>query len=449
MSLNPIWAGMEYSKRIPFLNSGVRYALLGLILVAWSAARADELWLRDGTRMLDGRLVRMSIDGFVFQSPENPNPTVYPLDAIQKVVTLSEKRVEAEKWLALYGEPLFRIRSRLQRCDYVAALDPAEALYAKMRTRPSQAAFMVYQALVWGRVASGRREAALEPYVFALECLRTGKARREAFPGPRIPQIDERTGITTDLLPVWFDPASASEQLPLVHAAISKTAKPRAEGLRIYYATLCLAMGDKDRAMKALGEGMKQSDLVDQFAEIVKAQMEVQEGVLGPGFQELASSLNNHRHSGRPLALYWQGRGKLIDSRNEIRRTGIASLLAIPANYASEQPALSVAALELARRETFSQGDLEATQTLENEIRFRFGKEIKSLLPPDEGPTTEVVATMIDDEQLSDLIPSPDDLSEETSESGTSEADKAPRLNLESSKQSANLERMSEAAQKK
>ena len=59
-------------------------------------------------------------------------------------------------------------------------LPHAEALEARYAGRRSETAYMVFQALMWSRLAVGRREAALAPYLRCFDLPERGGRRRQA-----------------------------------------------------------------------------------------------------------------------------------------------------------------------------------------------------------------------------------------------------------------------------
>ena len=149
------------------------------------------------------------------------------------------------------GEPLYRIRQRLSVGDYRGALPHAEAVYRQYADRESPTAYMVMQSPMWGRLAACRREDSLEPY---LRCVEYPQRRNGpvSLPGERRLAHDPKTGLSTELLPVWFDERAAQAVLPTVFQAIGRMQRPRPEGSNIYYATLALAAGQPEQADRAL-----------------------------------------------------------------------------------------------------------------------------------------------------------------------------------------------------
>ena len=133
-------------------------------------------------------------------------------DDIETARLAEDKQAEFERLRKELGEPLYRIRQRLSVGDYRGALPHAEAVYRQYADRESPTAYMVVQALMWGRLAAGRREEALEPYLRCVEYLRRMKGS-VSLPGERRLAHDPKTGLSPELLPVWFDERAAQTAL--------------------------------------------------------------------------------------------------------------------------------------------------------------------------------------------------------------------------------------------
>ena len=85
--------------------------------------------------------------------------------------------------LAELGLPLLRIRQRMKTEDYRGAAGPADELLPKYLGRPSDTAFVVTLAATWGRIASGRQEEALVPYLYCLEWIKRRQGRQYPLAG--------------------------------------------------------------------------------------------------------------------------------------------------------------------------------------------------------------------------------------------------------------------------
>ena len=207
-------------------------------LPASTAIAAGRIILRNTKIYRNPVIVKMDQDGVALQGG-----TTLTWDVIESG-KLDAKQAEFDGFLKDLGNNLFRIRQRMEVGDYKGLLMHAEKVYARYRGRSSDTALMVCHALMWSRLSHGQREMAVEPYLQAFELVRTSK--RKGPPGRRALRVDMKTGISEEILPVWFDAAAAKKSLPAVVKTIAKMKKPVPEGIRIYYGTLALAAGDSE-----------------------------------------------------------------------------------------------------------------------------------------------------------------------------------------------------------
>ena len=322
-------------------------ALLAVLAPALPAQAADRLILRNLNILLDRTVKAIDEDGLLLDAPRKGGSDRITWDEVERgTVALDQPRFDA--LLKELGPPLYRIRQRLKIGDYESLSDPAEALYPRFSARKSQTAYMVCQAAMWSRIALGQREAAVEPYLRCFELLRSGAARTGNLPGQRRLEFEPQTGISSDLLPVWFDAAAAKAALPGVEEAIRGLSQPRPEGSYVYYASLAFAANDSAAAERVLNSIRGEKALEAAWRAIILAQQEWSAGAPGaPGayISALRAAAHSYPDSSRPVALYWVGLADSQSADESICRDGILALLTLPAEFGRAQPELAAAGL--------------------------------------------------------------------------------------------------------
>jgi hypothetical protein len=309
-------------------------ALVGLsvaaVLSPAAICAADRLILRNLDFVLDRTVVEIDEDGVRLDAALPSGSDRLTWDQIERgTVALDQTRFN--QLLGELGLPLYRIRQRLKIGDYEALTEPAEAVYPRFANRRSQSAFMVAQALAWSRLASGRREAAIEPLLRTCELLRGGSVQAGNLPGERSPLLDPATSLTPELTPVWFDAVAAKEALPAVQQAIRTMTQPRPTGVYVYYATLALAAGQPAEAARVLDSLRGDDPLLSQWRAIILAQREVQSGTPGTAVAALQALRPDLTSDCRPAALYWLGLAQVASSDEATIRDGLLDLLSLPA----------------------------------------------------------------------------------------------------------------------
>lgn len=319
-------------------------ALLAITAPAIPAPAADRLILRNLDILLDRTVKAFDEDGLLLDSPRKGGSDRITWDEVERgTIALDQPRFDA--LLNELGPPLYQIRQRLKIGDYESLAEPAELLYPRFAERKSQTAYMVCQAVMWSRMATGQREAAVEPYLRCLELLKTGAARAGSLPGNRRLEFESQIGISPDLLPVWFDADAAKAALPGVEKAIRGLSQPRAEGAYVYYASLAFAANDFAAAERVLGSIRGETAQAAHWRAIILAQQELSAGSPGSSTSALRAAAHSHPDSCRPAALYLVG---LADSQSPDEATcrdGILALLTLPAEYGRSQPELAAAGL--------------------------------------------------------------------------------------------------------
>lgn len=338
-------------------------ALLGFV---GQVRAADRIVLRNLEILTDKTVTEFNEDGI--QLDDGSRLT---WDVIERAKVAS-RQADFDRMLSELGTHLYRIRQRLKVGDYRGLVTHAEALYPRYANRWSDTAYMVCQALMWGRIASGQREAALEPYLQCFQWHRKcrSQGRKVELPGERRLQVDLARGVTAELAPVWFDQPAAAKALPAVAAAIRALETPRPPGIRVYYGTLALTAGQPETAAKAL-EGLEG---MEAMKAIIAAQDEVMRSEVGSGVERLRSQLGDLDAETQPLALYWLGRAKLIDSNRQVREEGLLNLLKVVAVFGDKQPELAAAGLYEAMQVLARDGDSKGSIAVRRELLDRYGQ---------------------------------------------------------------------------
>jgi hypothetical protein len=350
-----------------------------------TAAAADRIILRNLQIISDKKVVSFDEDGVRLEGGRSLG-----WDEIERGTVAPADQEAFNRLLADLGDHLFRIRRRLEDGDYKSAppaddegkpaadykslLTECEAVYPRFVGRQGRTAYMVFQGLMWARLEAGRREDALEPYLDCHEHLRAVGAAKAVLPGKRRLNVDADTGITPELLPVWFDARAAKAAMPRVLAAVSRMKKPLPDAARVYYGTLALAAGQQREALPVL-EGIQEGQpAMAPWREIAMAQREVLSGKPGQSVGRLEKSLATVGTSARPAALYWLGMAGVASDLPAAKRDGVLRLLHLPALYGKTHPDLAAAGLYQSIGTLAELKDTAGAGSLRRELLGRYGQ---------------------------------------------------------------------------
>jgi len=352
----------------------LRNAVLSFAICFWlftaTANAADRLILRNLDIIIDRTVTALDEDGLVLDAPRPGGSNRIAWDEVERgKVAVDQSRFDA--LLADLGPPLYRIRQRLKIGDYDAVSEPAELLYPRFAGRKSQTAYLVCQATMWSRVAAGRREDAVEPYLRCFELLRSRVASGNGLPGTRRLKTDAATALSSELAPVWFDSAAAKSALAPVQQAIRDLMQVRPIGVYVYYATLAVAAGETSEVERILPL-LNGASGGATWQSIIRAQQELSSNSLGPAIEQLRSQRNTWPALCRPIALLVLGQADAQSANEEVCRDGILSLLALPAIYGSEQPELAAAGLYHAATALDKLKDASGAAAVRRELASRY-----------------------------------------------------------------------------
>ena len=336
------------------------------------ADAADRIILRNLELIADRTVVSVDEDGARLDAPRALGSDRVTWDEIERGRVSPELQEEFDRLRTELGPPLYKLRQRLRIGDYAGLLEPAEKLYATYAERRSQTAYLVCQSLVWGRLAAGKREQAVEPLLRCVELLDSGAAEANRLPGSRRLRIDASSPLCGDLPPVWLNPVAVKEALPAVQKLIREPAQRRPSQAYLYYASLASEAGEFDEASKVLGALSRPDDGARQAQQLIRAQIEIQRKLPGGATSGLEQTAAGTHPLAAELASYWRGMHLLGSSDADLQRDGLLALLAIPAKDPAQQSELAAAALHQAARALDSLGDATGGQSVRRELRTRY-----------------------------------------------------------------------------
>jgi len=317
------------------------WACLGLACVGGAAQAADRIVLRDLTIITNRTVKQLDVDGVLLDDGRLLN-----WGEIESGRVADQEAFNAS--LKKLGPPLLRLRQRLKTGDYPGLLESAEEVYPLYAERSSPTAYLVFQSLMWGRLANRERALSVAPYLRCYNYLVLNKGNVGDLPGKRRLDYDPRTGLSNELPPVWFDEDQAKKAIPDVLAAVRDMKVARPDGVYLYYASLLASAGSPAEAERFLGAVKGQSPVTRELQAIVRAQGEVIAGKQGSHLGKLASVVDDLSPNTRPLAMYWLGRFRLNEAKSpDEKRAASLELLYLPALYGEDQPELSAAAIYL------------------------------------------------------------------------------------------------------
>jgi hypothetical protein len=342
-----------------------------LLALLSSADAADRIILRNLELLADRTVLSVDEDGARLDAPRAGGSDRVTWDEIERGRVSPELQAEFDRLKSELGPPLYQLRQRLRIGDYAGLLEPAEKLYETFAERRSQTAYLVCQSLMWGRLAAGQREQAVEPLLRCVVLLESGAADAQRLPGARHLLLDSSSPLCGDLPPAWLKPDAAREVLPAVQKLVRELPKRPSEAY-VYYASLAAEAGEFDEARKVLDALASPADGDRQAQQLIRAQLEIQRRLPGGATSGLAQTAGGARSLASELAEYWRGMYLLSSSDADLKRDGLLALLSIPATDPTQQSELAAAALHQSARALESLGDVAGGQAVRRELAARY-----------------------------------------------------------------------------
>jgi len=343
---------------------------LGIVILATAAPAADRIILRNLELVADKTVVSVDEDG-VRLDGKRAGTDLLTWDEIERGRVGETLQPQFDKLLAELGPPLYRLRRRLKIGDYEGLEEPAEKVYPRYGNRDGQTAYLVCQATMWGRLAHGKREAAVEPYLRCLELLRSGTAKESLLPGSRRLATGSDVPYCLDLAPVWLHAAEAQKALPGVQEAIKKMAIPRPDEAYLYYVSLALAAGDFAGAQKVLPAIQAKEPLSAELRDVILAQQEAEQKMPGRNLAALRLRLTKLHPANRLLAHYWLGQAGMAGDM-VAQRDAALEFLAVAALAEDRDPELAAAGLYHALLILDKLKDTAASTAVRRELLARY-----------------------------------------------------------------------------
>ena len=346
--------------------------------IAGQCPAADRIILRNLELVADKTVLFLDEDGVKLDGKRPGGIDLIPWDEIERGRVSGKLQPEFDKHLAELGPLLYRLRQRLKIGDYEGLYETAEKVYPRFAPRQSQTAYMVCQATMWGRLARGKREAAVEPYLRCLELLRSGMAKEALLPGSRRLAAGADAPYCLDLAPIWLDAAAAKEALPGVQEAIKKMGSPRPDEAYLYYISLALAAGDLPAAQKVFPAVQGKDQLATEFRDVLLAQQEVQSKKAGSHIKDLESRLPKLHPASRLLAHFWLGKSRADSAgttatADPLRlRDAALDFLTVAALAEDRDPELAAAGLYQALQVLDKLKDTAAADVVRRELLGRY-----------------------------------------------------------------------------
>ncbi|PQO36686.1 hypothetical protein [Blastopirellula marina] len=333
-----------------------------------ATAHADRLILRDLT------LVRnVTVIGFDEEGVKVTDNNLIPWYEIERGTVSPEKQADFDRLREELGVPLFRIHQRLKVGDYAGAQEPAEQVFPRYKDRNSNVAYLVCQATMWGRLANGERAAALEAYFCCLRILRAVRGEVSKLPGERRLDFDKTTGLTSDLLPLFFDQQKAAQAFPLADAAAKQLGRGAPDGVFVYLASLAIA-AEKYPEAETWQKKIRSGNLIlKEWPELLSAYTLVQSGKLAEARQQLEPKIHAFQPWNQPVAWYLLGISGTHSKEFVAIENGILDLLHLPAIYGHEHPELSAAALAEADQALQRIQQADKASRLRHQLLFFYG----------------------------------------------------------------------------
>lgn len=351
-----------------------------------SLAHADRLILRDLTLIQN-----VTVIGFDEEGVKVTDKSLIPWHEIELGTVSPDKQADFDRLRDELGIPLFRIHQRLKVGDYAGAREPAEQVFPRYKDRDSSAAYMVCQATMWGRLAEGDRATALEAYFCCLRILRGNKADINQLPGSRRLNYEKSTGLTSDLLPIFFNKEKAAEGIPGAIASAKSLGSGTPDGVFVYLSSLLITAQQYPEAEIWTKKIRSGNSILKEWPELLSAYTFIQTGELGEARNLLEPKIHALQRGNQPVAWYLLGLSGTRSKDFVAIENGVLDLLHLPAIYGQQHPELSAAALAEANQALQRIQQTDQATSIRQQLLFFYGgtlhaEQLRTQLQPTSNP---------------------------------------------------------------
>ena len=356
------------------MNVGLRAELIAVILTVSAVGFARPMPAQDtivlrSLEVAGGKVAELTDAGIAFEDGRR-----IPWQQALKSNLGSPLKSEFEKQVAEKGWPLFRTDQLLRNKDLLGLQNTAEMLHGRLQTEPAaftdEERFLILVAAFKSRVATGRRPDAVLPFLRAARIRRQKKVTEDKCVAFGFSDASMSVGVTTEILPVWFDQEAARNAAKQVEPLV-KSDLTGSTGELYYLASLHLKAGDL-LAAKLLIKQLENrtSPLPKGWREILQTQFDIADGRSVSAISRLQKQLDSFPIALRMTANYLIGveLGKDPQSLD----LAVLTLLKIPAAEQQKLSALNAAALYQASQLLQKDGQEGEVLTVENELLNRF-----------------------------------------------------------------------------
>ena len=207
----------------------------------------SNIILRD-LSLIEGR----EITSFDFQSIKLDDNTQLGWDQVFRATVQPERQAEFDKNIKELGLPLFRLRQRIAIGDWNRLNEIADRLMVRYSGVDSPTGKTVCIATMKGRLETRSRAAAVLPFLMA--CAKSAELSPQTLEAIGITNAELQSGISNQILPVWFDLRAVEKQKDAIVAYSQEPGVTLPPGGNIYLASFCIALEQWDQAKQYLDQ---------------------------------------------------------------------------------------------------------------------------------------------------------------------------------------------------
>lgn len=335
--------------------------------------KADEIVLRNLAVLSDVTVKKVDLDGILLNDGRQ-----IAFDSIKDASLANQ--AEFDEVFEKYGDPLFRVRIRLERKDHENFGDLLSQLLPAYGNRTSASATLVQIAEFWHQIEQGKMVNAVQAHyrLYKLIILREENAKLAIslnFP------IESDDGHSIWISPFDFDRKAVAESWDSIVKSYASLPTPHPSGLDYYFFVMAqinesTVAAELKPARLNLTGAEKRALIAQQVLMKVSVDEPSVQGEIGTLLRSFKMDTTQAQSPiQKAIGLYFRGKLELISDANP-KSDGLLSLLRIHAEIGEATPAISAAAL--ADVERFLRNKLPANdaKSVSKELLSRYPSSI-------------------------------------------------------------------------
>lgn len=348
----------------------VRITVVGFITPLVAGMIASDSWGQVIVVLRDFSTPLAAVAGFDEDGVRLENNDVIAWDRIAQVSGAGADQAQADEWLRTIGDPLSRVRWRMEIGDFAGARQAAAEIPDGGRNRRNQTELLIGLANMMGDIDEGDSLGAVTQWIGVLDILSEHPAWLSGVPANLSLPADPLSMLHPRIVPIWSSADEPEKVWPRIEQIVAEQGdRPYSTGALVYLASIGIAAGKLEQAdawNKQLANQSAPWATALQWKRETKGTSDAQTR------GERLSQLKKWPDEVQAIAMFWLAEDGLSSSDPAEFERAALEALAVPARFQSQFPELAASILERVAGRAQALGDESTAEKLYKELGHNY-----------------------------------------------------------------------------